>query len=69
MEEHAKRVLDESVRDKGLRGIQGGGLIFSMTERESTRFDSKGFKEAHPEMQREYMKTNTSVVYEVKEGM
>ena len=69
MEEHAKRVLDESVRDKGLRGIQGGGLIFSMTERESTRFDSKGFKEAHPEMQREYMKTSTSVVYEVKEAV
>ena len=69
MEAHAKRVLDESVRDKGLRGIQGGGLMFRMTERVSSRFDSKAFKESHPEMLRDYMKTSTSVVYEVKEAV
>lgn len=67
MEEHAKSVLDESVRDKGLRGIQGGDLVFTMTERVSSRFDSQAFKEAHPEMLREYTKSSSSVIYSVKE--
>ena len=69
MEAHAKRVLDEAVRDKGLRGIQGGGLMFTMTERVSSRFDSKAFKESHPEMLREFMKSSTSVIYKVKEAV
>ena len=68
METHAKAVLDENVKDKGLRGIQGGGLVFTMTERTSSRFDSKAFKEAHPELVSEFTKSSTSVFYDVKES-
>ncbi len=68
MESHAKSVLDEKVRDKGLRGIQGGGFVFTMTERVSSRFDSKAFKEAHPELSCKFMKSTASVVYNVKES-
>lgn len=69
MESHAKEVLNERVRDKGLRGIQGGGLVFTMTERTSQKFDSTAFKEAHPELLGEYTKSSTSVVYDVKEAV
>lgn len=69
MEVHAKSILDENVRDKGLRGIQGGGLMFMMTERTSQRFDGTAFKKAHPELVSEFTKTSSSVVYEVKEAV
>ena len=69
MESHAKEVLNETVRDKGLRGIQGGGLVFTMTERTSPRFDSTAFKEAHPELVSEFTKSSTSVFYDVKEAV
>ena len=69
METHAKTLLDENVKSKGLRGIQGGGLVFTMTERVSTRWDSTAFKKAHPELVSEYTKSSTSVVYEVKEAV
>lgn len=68
MESHARKILDENVRDKGLRGIQGGGLVFTMTERSSQRFDSKTFKEAYPELVSEFTKNSTSVFYDVKES-
>lgn len=68
METHARKILDENVRDKGLRGIQGGGLVFTMTERVSQRFDSKAFKESHPELVSEFTKSSTSVMYDVKES-
>ncbi len=68
MESHAKAVLNETVRDKGLRGIQGGGLVFTMTERTSSRFDSKAFKESHPELVPMFTKNSTSVFYDVKEA-
>ena len=67
MEERARGILDEEVRDKGLSGIQGGGLEFRMTEKTSLRFDTKSFKESHPELISEYMKRSTSVTYSVKE--
>ena len=69
METHAKEVLNEHVRDKGMRGIQGGGLVFTMTERTSQRFDSTAFKEAHPELLSEFTKSSTSVIYDVKEAL
>jgi len=68
MESHARKILDENVRDKGLRGIRGGGLVFTMTERISQRFDSKSFKEAYPELVSEFTKNSTSVFYNVKES-
>lgn len=69
MEAHAKTLLDENVKAKGLRGIQGGGLVFTMTERVSTRWDGTAFKKAYPELVSEFTKSSTSVVYDVKEAV
>lgn len=67
LETHAKSILDENVKDKGLQGIQGGGLVFFMSSRMSSRFDSTAFKKAHPELVSQFTKQTSSVVYEIKE--
>ena len=66
-EAEAKALLDEHMKAGGKTAIQGGGLIFRLLERESSRFDTAAFKKEHPEMLSEYLKTSTSMVYEVKE--
>lgn len=66
LEADAKGTLDENVKDRGLSGIQGGGLLFSMKERISSRFDTKAFKSAHPELADEFTKTVPSVIYDVE---
>ena len=67
LEATSKSVIDEYINAHGHSLIVGGGLSFSLTERESGRFDSTAFKKDHPELAMEYMKTSRSVIYEVKE--
>ena len=69
LEEQARTTLDENVKDKGLSGICGGGLVFSMKERSSSRFDTAAFKKAHPELVSEFTKTSFSTIYEIKEAI
>ncbi len=69
LEKQAKTTLDENVRNKGLSGICGGGLVFSMKERSSSRFDTTAFKKAHPELVSEFTKTSFSTIYEIKEAI
>lgn len=66
-EAEAKRAIDEYIKAHGNSRIVGGGLMLSLTTRESGRFDSTAFKKEHPELVVQYMKTSTSVLYEVKE--
>ncbi len=66
-EAEAKSVIDEYIKTHGNSRIAGGGLMFSLTERESSRFDSATFKKEHPDLAQEYMKVSSSVMYEVKE--
>lgn len=66
-ESEAKALLDEYVKESGKTAIQGGGLIFHMTERVSSRFDTALFKREHPELVCEYQKPGLSVMYEVKD--
>ena len=66
LENDAKPVLDENVKGKGLQGITGGGLVCSMKETTSARFDSTAFKKAHPELVPQFTKTTTSTTYEIK---
>ena len=63
----AKSVIDEYIKTHGNSRIAGGGLMFSLTERISGRFDSASFKKDHPELAGQYTKTSTSLFYEVKE--
>ena len=67
LEATSKSVIDEYIKAHGHSLIVGGGLMFSLTERESGRFDSTAFKKDHPELAMKYLKTSRSVMYEVKE--
>ena len=67
MEAHAKSVLDENVKAKGLCGIQGGGFVFTMSERSYSRWDSTAFKRAYPELVSQFTKSSTSILYNVRE--
>ncbi len=67
MEAHAKSVLDENVKAKGLSGIQGGGFVFTMSERSYSRWDSTAFKKAYPELVSQFTKSSTSVIYNVRQ--
>lgn len=66
LENDAKPVLDENVKGKGLQGITGGGLLCSVKETTSARFDSTAFKKAHPELVSQFTKNTTSTTYEIK---
>ena len=68
IEDNAKNVLDELVRQKGLSTVEGGGYVCTITERKSQRFDSAGFKKVHPELMNQFMKESVSVTYDVKEA-
>lgn len=67
LEAEAKPVLDENVKEKGLHGVTGGGLICRVRETTSSRFDSTAFKKAHPDIAVQYTKSSKSTTYEIKE--
>ena len=67
MEDEAKNFLDEQIRQKGLSSVQSGGYICSIKETATTRFDSAGFKKAHPDIAQKFTKESISVTYSVKE--
>jgi hypothetical protein len=66
---HAKGALNEYVRAKGLFQIQGGGLIVSISEKASSRFDMAAFKEKYPELVSKFTKTTISTYYKVDEDV
>ncbi|MBQ6969824.1 MAG: PD-(D/E)XK nuclease family protein [Synergistaceae bacterium] len=68
IEDNAKNVLDEHIRQKGLSSVEGGGYVCTISERKSMRFDSAGFKKVHPDLMNQFMKESVSVTYTVKEA-
>ena len=67
LEDNAKSVIDEKVRQQGLRSVQGENLILNISERSSSRFDSAAFKKAHPELVGQFSKITTSTSYNLQE--
>ena len=67
LEARAKARLDGYMHASGKREVQGGGLMFQLLERATSRFDTTQFKKDHPELVSTYMKASVSKVYEVKE--
>lgn len=67
LENDAKTVLDEQVRKQGVKSVSIGNLILTLTETNSSRFDSTAFKKAHPEMVQDFIKVSSSVTYNIKE--
>lgn len=67
LEAMAKDTLDAYMNESGKREVQGGGLMFQLLERSTSRFDIAQFKKDHPELVSTYVKSSVSRVYEVKE--
>ena len=67
LEDEAKTVLDAQVRQQGIKSVRGGSLLLTLTESTTNRFDSTAFKKAHPDMATEFMKSSSSVRYDIKE--
>ena len=67
LEDEAKNVLDENIRQKGLNSVQAGRYVCTIKESKSSRFDSTGFKKAHPDIAQQFTKESISVTYSVKE--
>ena len=67
LEASAKATIDGYMKASGKRAVQGGGLMFQLLERETSRFDTTQFKKEHPELVNAYVKLSVSKVYEVKE--
>lgn len=68
LEAVAKAELQAGIRDKGLSAVQGGGLVCSINEKVSSRFDTAGFKKAHPDLADEFTKQASSTVYDITEA-
>lgn len=67
LEGKAKTVIDEKVKQQGLRSVQAENLILNICERSSSRFDSAAFKKAHPELVGQFTKQSTSTSYNLQE--
>ena len=67
LENKAKNVLYENIKQKGLTSIEGGGYICTINENKSKRFDPTAFKKAHPDIAQEFMKESVSVSYDIQE--
>lgn len=69
LENDAKAVLDEKVRMQGVKSVKVNNLILTLSETSSSRFDSTAFKKAYPEIAQDFIKTSSSVVYNIKEAI
>ena len=67
LEDKAKDVLYENIKQKGLTSLEGGGYVCTINERSSKRFDATGFRKAHPDIAQEFMKESVSTIFEIKE--
>ena len=66
MEKEAKVILDAKVFQKGIRSIQGGHYSLQITEKPRATFDTKAFKQSHPELVSQFMRQSFSTYYEVE---
>jgi len=66
LEALAKETLDKKVRLQGLKYVQAGELVLVLKEISSARFDTAAFKKSHPDLVKDFIKTSTSVRYELK---
>ena len=67
LEDEAKNILYENIKQKGLSSIEGGGYVCTINERSSKRFDATGFRNAHPDIAQKFMKECVSVIFDIKE--
>ena len=66
LEDEAKVVLDKEVRQHNIKSVRTGNVILILNEISTSRFDTTAFKKSHPDLVQNFMKTSTSVRYELK---
>ena len=66
LSDEAKIVLDKEIRQQGIKSVRVHNLVLILNEITSSRFDTTAFKKSHPELVQNFMKTSTSVRYELK---
>ena len=67
METEAKQALLAEAKAKGVKRFQEGGYTCAISERQATRFDTAGFRRAHPDLAEQYTTTSTSTYFDLKE--
>lgn len=65
--DRSKALLDEKVRQQGIKCVRGGSLILTLNEIVTTRFDETAFRKSHPALAQEFTKASRSVRYDIKE--
>ena len=68
-EAEAKQVLIAEAKAKGLNTLKGGGFTCTITERTTSRFDSAGFKKAHPDVAAKFTSESTTTYFNIKEEL
>ena len=66
LSDEAKIVLDKEIRKQGIKSVRVNNLVLVLNEITSSRFDTTAFKKSHPDLVQNFMKTSTSVRYELK---
>jgi len=66
LSDEAKIVLDKEIRQQGIKSVRVHNLVLILNEITSSRFDTTAFKKSHPDLVQNFMKTSTSVRYELK---
>ena len=66
LSDEAKVILDKEIRQQGIKSVRVNNLVLVLNEIISSRFDTTAFKKSHPELIQNFMKTSTSVRYELK---
>ena len=66
LSDEAKVVLDREIRQQGIKSVRVNNIVLVLNEITSSRFDTTAFKKSHPELVQNFMKTSTSVRYELK---
>lgn len=67
--DQAKAVLDEKVRQQGIKNLLGGSLVLTLSEIISNRFDGTSFKKVYPDLAKKFMRESRSVKYDIREAV
>ena len=69
LEADAKQILIAEAKARGQNTLKGGGITCTISERKTSKFDSAGFKKAHPDMAAKFTSESTTTYFTLKEEL
>ena len=69
LETEAKKVLDENVRQRGIKSIKAGQLILTLKEIFKKSFNQKKFAAENPQLYEQYKEDKTELRYNISEKL